>query len=339
MPKLFDPALQSRFDKVRRAFKGELVQFVSASNNFDREIVRTTGPGDSGTYFYVDLTTGAAQAIGWNYPTILQADVGEVRTLTYKAADGQDIEAILTLPPGRDAKNLPLVVMPHGGPETRDYPGFDWWAQALASRGYAVFQPNFRGSDGYGMAFRDAGFGQWGRKMQTDLSDGVAELARQGIADPKRACIVGASYGGYAALAGATMEQGVYRCAVSVGGISSLPELLSWEDKRYGEESVEMRYDHKFLGVTSDGDPLLQALSPRHFADRADAPILLIYGQDDTVVEPLQSRAMVGALKAAHKPVEDLELPGEDHWLSRPATRTQMIKASVDFVMRNNPPN
>src|SRR6202007_2715282 len=130
---------------------------------------------------------------------------------------------------GREAKGLPLVVMPHGGPEAHDRPGFDWWAQAFASRGYAVFQPNFRGSDGSGDAFRDAGFGQWGRKMQTDISDGVAELARRGIVDPKLVCIVGASYGGYAALAGVTLQHGLYRCAVSYAGVANMDSMQIYD--------------------------------------------------------------------------------------------------------------
>jgi hypothetical protein len=204
---LFDPNLQAKFDKVRRALPGEAVTLAAATGSLDRMILFAHGPGDSGTYFLVDYPTRKIEAIGWEYPTILQGDVAATRTVSYKAADGLDMQGILTLPPGREAKGLPLVVMPHGGPESRDYESFDWWAQAFAARGYAVFQPNFRGSNGFGKAFRDAGDGQWGRKMQTDVSDGMAELVRQGIVDPKRACIVGASYGGYVALSGVTVQQ------------------------------------------------------------------------------------------------------------------------------------
>jgi dipeptidyl aminopeptidase/acylaminoacyl peptidase len=336
---LFDAKLQARFDAVRRAFKGEQVAFVSYSSDFKQIVVLTTGPGDSGTYFLVDLVSGKASAVGWNYPTILQADVAEVRDVTYKAADGMALQGVLTLPPGKPAKNLPLVVIPHGGPAERDYVGFDWWAQAFASRGYAVFQPNFRGSDGFGRAFLEAGYGQWGRKMQTDISDGVAELAKQGIVDPKRACIVGASYGGYAALAGVTLQQGLYRCAVSVGGVSNLNDLLKWTDIQYGDQSESLRIDLLQLGAKSIGDPAMVDISPQRQAAKADAPILLMFGHDDTVVNPQQSRAMADALKAAGKPVEIVELPNEDHWLSRASTRIAVVKGSVDFVMKNNPPD
>ncbi|HEY5105681.1 MAG TPA: S9 family peptidase [Caulobacteraceae bacterium] len=334
---LLDPALQAKFDKVSRLFAGETVTLVSATGDLSRMVVFTRGPGDSGTYFLADLAAGVVRAIGWAYPTILQGDVAESRIVSYRAADGQTLQGVLTLPPGRLPKGLPLVVLPHGGPQARDYLGFDWWAQAFASRGYAVLQPNFRGSDGFGKAFRDAGFGQWGRKMQTDISDGVAALAAQGIVDAKRACIVGGSYGGYAALAGVTVQQGLYRCAVSVGGVSDLTGMLAWDVTLYGERNARMRYERPYLGVTGPGDATLRAISPLQLAGRADAPILLIWGADDTVVPIDQSRDMRSALQHAGKTVEALELPHEDHWLSRQDSRFAMIEASVAFVEKYNP--
>jgi len=337
--RLFDPALQAKFDKVRPALSGETVTLVSATANLDRMILYAEGPGDSGTYFFVDYPTRKIEAVGWAYPTILQGAVGTTQILDYKAADGLEMQGILTLPPGREAKALPLIVMPHGGPQARDYQGFDWWAQAYASRGYAVFQPNFRGSDGFGKTFRDAGFGQWGRKMQTDISDGVAELARRGLVDPKRACIVGASYGGYAALAGVTVQHGLYRCAVSVGGVADLNAMLTWQASRAGEVSATMRYWHRFMGVTGNHDSALDAYSPHQLVNKADAPILLIFGRDDSVVSINQSRDMAVSLRGAGKPVEVLQLAGEDHWLSRGATRVQMLQASVAFVEKHNPPD
>jgi len=333
-----DHGLQARFDAVAKALTGETVSLVSTTADFDKMVLLTEGPGDSGTYYLVDYPKRKIEAVAWRYPTILQGAVGDVRVVPYKAADGLQMQGILTLPPGREAKNLPVVMLPHGGPEARDYKGFDWWAQAYASRGYAVFQPNFRGSAGFGKAFRDAGLGQWGRKMQTDISDGLAELARQGIVDPGRACIVGASYGGYAALAGVTVQQGLYRCAVSVGGISDLNMLLSWDAARFGENSLGLRYTRQFLGVTGDSSSSLDPLSPRKLAKRADAPILLIFGKDDTVVSINQSRDFADALKAAGKPHEVVVLEDEDHWLSREATRIKMLQASVAFLEKSNPP-
>jgi dipeptidyl aminopeptidase/acylaminoacyl peptidase len=336
---LFDPALQAKFDKASRAFPGEAVRLVSATPNLDRMVMHTWGPQDSGTYFFIDYPTKKITAVGWAYPAVSGAAVGATRVVAYKAADGLAMQGILTLPPGREAKNLPLVVMPHGGPQARDYLSFDWWAQAFASQGYAVFQPNFRGSNGLGRAFRDAGFGEWGRKMQTDISDGVAELVRQGLVDPKRACIVGASYGGYAALAGVTLQQGLYRCAVSYAGIGDLNALLGYEEQKFGVESAATRYDHRFLGVNSRDDSSLRALSPQKLAGHADAPVLLIHGRDDSTVPIAQSLNMRDALKSAGKPVEFVQLPGEDHYLSSQATRVQMLAASVAFVEKYNPAN
>jgi dipeptidyl aminopeptidase/acylaminoacyl peptidase len=336
---MFDPAAQAKIEKVKRALAGESVTVVSSTDSFDRMIVQTEGPGDSGTYFLVDLKLGTVKAIGWVYPTILQDNVAPVRTITYKAADGLQINGVLTLPLGRTAQNAPLIVMPHGSDVDLTVAGFGWWAQAYASRGYAVFQPNYRGSGGLGATVRQAGVGQWGRKMQSDISDGVAELARQGIIDPKRACIVGKDYGGYAALAGVTVQQGVYRCSVSVGGVADLNDLLASVVKRYGNTSDAVARIRREFGAKENYDTSLDAYSPRRLADKSNAPILLIYGKDDSIIDGDQSRNMADALRQAGKPVEVLQLPDDDHWLAKAATRTAMLEASVAFVEKYNPPD
>ncbi|HEY2660134.1 MAG TPA: S9 family peptidase [Caulobacteraceae bacterium] len=336
---LFSPLQKAKLKGALKAFPGYLVQMISFSADFNRMIVFTDGGDDSGTYWIVDITKGSADVLGAPYPTVRAAQVGAVRWVDYKAADGLAMRGVLTLPPGRDPKGLPLVVMPHGGPEAHDYPRFDYWAQAFAARGYAVFQPNFRGSTGAGNAFRDAGLGQWGRKMQTDISDGVAELTRQGIVDPKRACIVGWSYGGYAALAGVTIQHGRYRCAVSMAGVSDLSAMLDYVRDRAGGVSSTTRYWKAFLGVTSTWQTELNDISPIRMADRADAPILLVHGQDDTVVPIEQSQSMDRALQRSGKPVEFLSLTGADHWLLHEDARVAMLKASVAFVLKNNPPD
>jgi len=337
---LFAPAQQARVVGARKAFPKNIVRLVSASADFNRMIVLTQGGDDSGTFWLVDIAKKSADPIGEEYPLVKAADVGPVRMVAWHAADGLELHGVLTLPPGSEPKSLPLVVLPHGGPEARDYPGFDWWAQAFASRGYAVFQPNFRGSDGYGVEFRNAGLGQWGRKMQTDITDGVADLGRQGIVDPKRACIVGGSYGGYAALAGVTVQQGFYRCAVADAGVSDLGDMLNYSAGRKGVPSAGVRYWRAFMGVTSTWESSqLRPLSPAALADRADAPILLIHGKDDTVVPIAQSETMESALKSAGKPVEFVKMENEDHWLSRGETRVQMLKAAVAFVEKYNPAN
>ncbi|MGA0601367.1 alpha/beta hydrolase family protein [Caulobacter sp. KR2-114] len=333
--RFFEPALAGRQAALAKAL-GSPPILLTWSADYRRIVAFTEGDRDAGTYWLVD--GGSVKPIAYAYPAIPDAAVGETRMIAYKAADGLDLRGVLTLPPGREPHNLPVVVIPHGGPEARDTVRFDYWAQAFAARGYAVFQPNFRGSSGYGAAFRDAGFGQWGRKMQTDISDGLADLARHGVVDPKRACIFGGSYGGYAALAGVTVQQGLYRCAVSYGGISDLGALLQQEAPADADNrNASVRYLRRFLGVGLDAS--LKDLSPAQLAGRADAPILLIHGADDTVVPISHAREMESALRKAGKPVEFVLLKSEDHWLSRQATREAMLSAAVDFVMRNNPPD
>jgi dipeptidyl aminopeptidase/acylaminoacyl peptidase len=263
----------------------------------------------------------------------------ETKRITYAAADGFKIPAYLTLPAGRPPTKLPLIVFPHGGPAARDTADFGWWAQAMASRGYAVLQPQFRGS-ALDRQFVAAGFGEWGRKMQTDLSDGVRYLEKEGTIDPKRVCIVGGSYGGYAALAGVTLDPGIYRCAVSVAGISDLKRFLEWVNSRDRVGAhISQRYWDRFMGVENYKDLNLDAISPIKHIDAVTVPVLLIHGRDDTVVPFEQSDVMLSALKKAGKSVELVTLKKEDHWLSRGETRLQMLTSSVAFLEANNPPN
>jgi dipeptidyl aminopeptidase/acylaminoacyl peptidase len=233
--------------------------------------------------------------------------------------------------------------MPHGGPAARDYLEFDWWAQGMASRGYAVFQPQFRGSDGFGEAYLRAGYGEWGRKMQTDVSDGVKHLVDQGVVDPARVCIVGASYGGYAVLQGMSAQPDVYRCGVSVAGVADLPEMLKAEarDAGYQNDSRNpvIRYWVRFMGADGRRDEVLAQLSPSRRAAAVQGPVLLIHGRDDTVVPLAQSQIMHRALTAAGKSSELLVLDGEDHWLSYGPTRLRTLEATVDFLLKHNPPD
>ncbi len=336
----FDPKAQKTWAAVTKAFAGDRVQLASWSNDRKRVVVKVDSADLGPAYALVDLNTGKADWLGPVYSDLDSAHVSPVRAIRYKAADGLGISGYLTLPKGRNPRNLPLIVLPHGGPEGRDTPGFDWWSQALASRGYAVLQPNFRGSEGFGWDFVRAGFGEWGKKMQTDLSDGVRDLVKQGIVDPKRVCIVGASYGGYAALAGATLDRGVYRCAVSVAGPSDLRRMLqAVRNANNGMTSAAQRYWLRFMGADGLTDPDLQAISPARLADQVDIPIMLIHGKDDTVVRYDQSVVMADALRKAGKPVELITLDGEDHWLSRGATRLKMLSETVAFVEKHNPPD
>jgi dipeptidyl aminopeptidase/acylaminoacyl peptidase len=326
---------QANWDAVSRIFPGDLVSLESESADHRKLVVKDDSPTLGPAYSLVDLDAHTARWIGPAYFGLAKGDVSPVKAVSFKAADGLDLTGYLTLPLGRDPKDLPLIVFPHGGPSARDTPGFDWWAQAMASRGYAVLQVNYRGSDGLGWKFLSAGFGEWGRKMQTDLSDGVRYLAGQRLIDPKRVCIVGASYGGYAALAGVTLDPGVYRCAVAVAGISDLRQMIG---EKWGKHvPLYQRYWERYMGAKAPDDPHLNDISPIKHIDGVTAPILLIHGEDDTVVDFEQSQFMRSALRAHGKSVDLVTLTHEDHWLSHGDTRLQMLQATMDFLAKNNP--
>jgi dipeptidyl aminopeptidase/acylaminoacyl peptidase len=328
----FDQKITARFNGAKAAFSGVNVHLVSASEDFGRMVIFTDGGDDSGTYWLVDIATGKASILGEAYPTIGSADVGPVKMIEYQAADGLPIHAVLTLPPGREAKALPLIVMPHGGPIARDRPGFDWWAQVFASHGYAVLQPNFRGSDGYGETFIESGFGQWGRKMQTDLSDGVAYLGAQGIVDPKRTCIAGASYGGFAALAGVTLQHGVYRCAIAFAPVTDFAQFVGYKEDRYGESTETAGWD-RFIGA----DTNKSAISPAAHVGEADAPVLLFHGRNDENVPMTQSQEMDSRMRGAGKVSKLIVFPDEPHSMSLESTRVTVAKESIDWVEKYNP--
>jgi dipeptidyl aminopeptidase/acylaminoacyl peptidase len=335
--RFFDPALQSRWDTAVEQFEGSRLHLVSAADNFKVVVVKVDGPSHGYRFDVVELETGRVTPIGALYAGVTEPL--ESRAITYRAADQFNIPAFLTLPRGREARKLPLIVLPHGGPAAKVTADFDWMSQALADQGYAVLRPNFRGST-VNQRFVSAGFGEWGRKMQTDLSDGVRHLVGEGIADPARVCIVGASYGGYAALAGVTIESGIYRCAVSIAGISDLRRMLVWVNDGHGSrDNSAQRYWDRFMGVTGPDDALTPTLSPIKHLATVTAPVLLIHGRDDTVVPFEQSDDMFYAMLRARKKVELVKLDNEDHWLSRSETRLQTLKAMVAFLRANNPPD
>lgn len=328
-----DKTLQRKAERVRKAFANYEAYMSNWTSDLSDVIVRTSGNGDSGTFYAVDLATSKADPIAYERFGIEPKHVGKISTFEYTASDGLEMDGILTLPPGKEGKNLPVVMLPHGGPGAADTPTFDWWAQAFASRGYAVFQPNFRGSTNRTTAFKRAGYGEWGGKMQSDKSDGLKALADAGIVDPERACIVGASYGGYAALAGVTLQQGLYRCAVAVAPVSDIRDMYNQDYRATGRDRTTKVALREQLGDPSTWDDV----SPLKAAKRADAPIMLIHGVDDTVVPYSHSAKMADKLKDYGKPHEMITLEGEDHWLSLSKTRQTMLENAVAFVQKHNP--
>jgi dipeptidyl aminopeptidase/acylaminoacyl peptidase len=329
----FDKQAEARFNTVARAFKDRQVWVYGRSADGRRVLARVESPSHPATYYLVDFNRRTADTVGDEYPALNDAALGEVRPIRYAARDGTSIPAYLTLPPNVEAKNLPLVVLPHGGPESQDEYGFGWWPQFLATRGYAVLQPQFRGSTGYGDAFRRAGYHQWGLLMQDDVTDGVRSLIQQGIANPRRVCIVGGSYGGYAALAGAAFTPDLYRCAISVNGVSDLPRMLGWAKEHFGDESDAVYYWKDSIGTVFEKNVIER--SPVNAADRIQIPILLLHGVDDSTVPIAQSESMARELTKNHKTVTLVKLPGEDHWLSRGETRLRVLTEIEKFLAEN----
>jgi len=329
----FDRSYAQMQADLEATFPGERVRVVSVSKDRKQYVAYVEGatnPG--GAYHYVDSTTGEIADVGRTRPALTSADIGTVKFINYAARDGLSIPAYLTLPNGSPGRNLPLIVMPHGGPEARDYGGFDTWAQFLASRGYAVLQPQFRGSDGFGKQFRDAGRFQWGQASQNDISDGVKHLVSTGVADGSRVCIVGWSYGGYAALAGMTLTPELYKCGVAGAGVSDLPEMLAWVRKRAGRDLRDDDYWPRVMGHPIRDHDKLAAVSPARLAARVRAPILLIHGKDDTTVPIEQSEIMVKALAAAGKPSQLIVISGDDHYLSRSSTGIEFFRNLEGFL-------
>ncbi len=260
--------------------------------------------------------------------------LARVEPIRYPSSDGLEIPAYLTLPPGVEPRKLPLVVVPHGGPWARDVWGYHSVAQFLANRGYAVLQPNFRGSTGYGKRFLDAGNGEWGRKMQDDLTWGVRYLVDKGIADPKRVGILGASYGGYAALAGVAFTPEVYAAAVSIVGPSNLITLLE-SIPPYWEAVRKMFYIRMGDLSTPEGRRKLMEQSPLHAAARIRTPLLVAQGANDPRVNKAESDQIVVALRDRNFPVTYLVAPDEGHGFARPVNSMAVFFAAEEFLARH----
>jgi dipeptidyl aminopeptidase/acylaminoacyl peptidase len=231
--KWLDAKLADAQARIDRALPGAVNNVVSMSGDRGRLLVWSGSATDPGSFHLFDSATGRLTPFARTHPALGGKRLSEMRAVAYKARDGLAIPAYLTLPAGRGGKALPLIVMPHGGPFVRDTYGYDAWVQYLAAKGYAVLQPNYRGSTGYGREFVEAGNGEWGRGMQDDADDGVKWLAAQGIADPGRVCIMGASYGGYAAMRAAVRNPEIYRCAISFAGISDVAAQLGHDRKTF----------------------------------------------------------------------------------------------------------
>jgi dipeptidyl aminopeptidase/acylaminoacyl peptidase len=325
----FDADWQKMANSVRKVLPGRRIELVDRSADGKRFLAYATAIGQASSYWLLDLRGPKAvlNPLFQNYDAIPPEQVAAVTEVSYAARDGLEIPAFLTLPVGHRPGPLPFVVLPHGGPLARDTGQFDYLAQFFAALGYGVLQPQFRGSTGRGWTFEQAGYGQWGRKSQDDITDGTHWLIDKGYADPGRIVIAGASYGGYAALMGAAREPALYRCAISISGVADLAHLVNEVGATYG-------------GLTSmpdvkEKDVPLTAISPVKQAGAIQVPVLLLHGRRDFTVPVGHSEAMERALKHLDKPVEAVYFDGADHFFTREKDRIEMLQALQSFLTRS----
>ena len=300
------------------------ISMDSRTRDEQRWLVTASSDTEPGQTLLFDRTTHKLTPQYKVREKLPRQDLAAMTSVTYTSSDGLEIPAYLTLPKGVDAKNLPALVIPHGGPWGRDVWGYNSLAQFLANRGYAVLMPNFRGSTGYGRKFLDAGNLEWGRKMQDDLTWGVKYLVAQGIADPKRVGILGGSYGGYATLAGVTFTPDVYAAAVDIVGPSNLITLLD-SIPPYWESARKVMYERMGNPTTAEGKALLVAESPIHSTDKIRTPLLVAQGANDPRVNRREAEQIVVALRDRGFPVEYILAPDEGHGFQRPVNNAGAV--------------
>lgn len=327
-----DPEAKLRYDSLAHVFSGRVVQPYDWTSDGSKTLALVSSASAPPVYYLTDFNTHRADIAAESYPGLAGVTLAEVREITYKARDGSDIPAYLATPPGAKPP-FPLVVLPHGGPNERDVLSFNPLVQFLATRGFAVLQPQFRGSTGFGEAFRDAGDRQWGGLMQDDITDGVHAMSTQQIADPRRVCIVGTTpYGGYTALAGAAFTPELFQCAVSIDGVSDLPDYVAalLPSGVHVLSSSGAAQREKRIGKPRD--PNLRARSPINAVASIRAHILIMYSANTGVLAE-QSSSMVHALTAAGKDVSAVSLPA-DAW-SNEQTRVQIFQELERFLGGN----
>jgi dipeptidyl aminopeptidase/acylaminoacyl peptidase len=331
----FDTANRKLQSQIDQAIPGRQAWMTSRSRDGKLMLIFATAPDEPGVFYLLDRKKGEMSPIASMQQSLDPDRLAPTKAVRYQARDGLTIPAYLTLPKGREAKKLPLIIYPHGGPYgVRDKLAYDADIQFLANRGYAVLQPNYRGSGGYGTVFGDAGIGQLGRKMQDDLDDGMDWLVKDGIVDSGRVCVIGASYGGYAALWAVIRNPERYRCAASFAGVSDLKSILRY-NRRFLTQKAGRRWQERVRG---DSDFDLETVSPTQQAVRLDRPVLIAHGEDDSIVPVMQSKSLVAALKAAGKKnFEYIAYPKEGHGFSDPANRKDWFDRLDAFLAKHNP--
>lgn len=328
-----DKKYEADYNLIKKRLGDREVTFGSSTADEQKFIISTYSDVDPGTVWLYDRKTKNLSTLYTVREKLPRSALAEMKPVRYPSSDGLEIPGYLTLPKGVEAKNLPVIVVPHGGPWGRDGWGYNSLAQFLANRGYAVLQPNFRASTGYGKKFLDAGNGQWGDKMQDDITWGVKYLVGQGIADPKRIGIMGGSYGGYATLAGVTYTPDTYAAAVAIVAPSNLNTLLGSIPPYW--ESIRKTF-HKRMGDpgTPEGKAQLDRQSPLNHVDKIKTPLMIVQGANDPRVKQAEADQIVVALRERNYPVQYLLAPDEGHGFQRPVNNMALYAESEKFLAK-----
>jgi len=323
-----DKEAEADYNKMKEKFKGYEVSIYGNNNDEDKFIVWTGNDRLPAKFYFYDKKTGETKYLATSRPWLKEEQMATMKPIEYKSRDGLTIHGYLTLPKGVEAKNIPVIINPHGGPWARDGWGFNNEAQFLANRGYAVLQMNFRGSTGYGKEFWLKGQKQWGKTMQDDITDGVQWLIKEGIADPKRVAIYGGSYGGYATLAGVAFTPDLYACAVDYVGVSNMFTFMKTIPP-YWEPYKAMFYE--LVGDPVKDSVLLAAASPVMHAGRIKAPLFIAQGANDPRVNKAESDQMVDELRKRGVEVEYMVKNDEGHGFANENNRIEFYKAMDKF--------
>ena len=329
--KFFDPEFEALVKDLEAKLPGYEVGIQENDKEEKLYIVRTYSDRSLGTYYLYDAPAKKLEKLADVPPWLDEKEMAEMKPVSYKSRDGLTINGYLTVPKGLEAKNLPVIINPHGGPWTRDNWGFNPEAQFLANRGYAVLQMNYRGSTGYGRKFWEASFKQWGLKMQDDITDGVNYLVKEGIADPKRVAIYGASYGGYATLAGAAFTPELYACAVDYVGVSNLLTFMKTIPPYWKPMLDQM---HEMVGDPATEEEKMKAVSPAFHAGKIKAPLFVAQGAKDPRVNIDESDQIVKNLRGRGVTVEYMVKENEGHGFHNVENRFDFYEAMEKFLSK-----